>query len=540
MRSANHRAPYARFVGMELDTIDVGRVRLRLPARADTTNRGGSLHGGVTASLLDVAGMLAARSVAGGGADTVASTIDLAIHYLAPAVREAVVIDGVVTRGAADRVRRGRRHERRGHADRAERRRGARGRAARGEPPPSAPPCPLDGTTRLVPRRSGSAFTARLGVLNATLATGHAVLVLPARDDLTGADGSVHEGALAALVDCAGGAASWSIDGFDPTGRAATIGMHLCYDRTPARKDIVVDARISWRAAGIFLNTVTLDGPHERPSGGERLGDLPDRAAGEMTPAATDAEAGGARCVRCRRPGALCLCRDLVPCATRTHVVILQHPREHTMRLGTARLTHLGLAGSELHVGVRFDDHPRLAALAASDGVALLYPGATPVDRTHARLRTLVVVDGTWSTARKIVARNPLLRALRACPCSRTRRAPTAFAASPRPSASRRSRPSSRRWSRSKAIPTDSIRSAPRSRGSSRRSSRARRPRPCPIATSASGGAGGSSPVETLLATRFDDVVLAQAEGSPHHDGGPHELVQLVALRPATGARFET
>ena len=78
------------------------------------------------------------------------------------------------------------------------------------------------------------------------------------------------------------------------------------------------------------------------------------------------------RCRRCRRPAPLCLCIDLVPCTTRTRVVILQHPREHGMKMGTARLAHLGLAGSELHVGLRFDDHPRVTALAADPGTALL------------------------------------------------------------------------------------------------------------------------------------------------------------------------
>jgi hypothetical protein len=44
--------------------------------------------------------------------------------------------------------------------------------------------------------------------------------------------------------------------------------------------------------------------------------------------------------------------------------------------------------------------------------------------------------------------------------------------------------------------------------------------------------------LEQALATRLQDVVLAQAEGSPQEDGGPHELVQLVAVRPSTGERF--
>jgi acyl-CoA thioesterase len=253
-------SPYGAFVGIELEAIEAGRVRLRLPARADTGNRNGSLHGGVTASLLDVAGTVAARSVALDAADAAGtSTIDLAVHFLAPAVDEAVVVDGTVTRRGREIVFVEATVTGAGGTPIA-RSIGAVRIAApvAGDPPPTAPPCPIDATTPLEPRRSGSAFTARLGVLSATLAPGHAVLVLPARPDLTDADGAVHEGALAALVDCAGGAAAWSVDGYDPRGRAATIGMHLCYDRTPRDEDVVVEARTSWRAAGIFLNTVTL------------------------------------------------------------------------------------------------------------------------------------------------------------------------------------------------------------------------------------------------------------------------------------------
>jgi acyl-CoA thioesterase len=252
-------SPYGRFVGIELDAIEPGRVRLRLAARDDTGNRNGSLHGGVTASLLDVAGMVAARSVAPEIDAAGASTIDLAVHFLAPVVDEAVVVDGTVTRRGREIVFVEAGVTTAGGTPIARSVGAVRLSApSTAEPPPSAPPCPIDATTPIEPRRSGSAFTSRLGVMSASLAPGHAVLVLPARDDLTDGYGAMHEGALAALVDCAGGAAAWSVDGYDPRGRAATIGMHLCYDRTPRDEDVVVEARTSWRAAGIFLNTVVL------------------------------------------------------------------------------------------------------------------------------------------------------------------------------------------------------------------------------------------------------------------------------------------
>src|SRR6185295_2296194 len=92
-----------------------------------------------------------------------------------------------------------------------------------------------------------------------------------------------------------------------------------------------------------------------------------------------------ATCDRCRRPQATCYCQDLHPVPTRTHVVFLQHPRERRVAIGTARLAHLALANSELHVGVDFQGVDRVRALAAerSGEVALLFPseGATDAPR---------------------------------------------------------------------------------------------------------------------------------------------------------------
>jgi len=103
---------------------------------------------------------------------------------------------------------------------------------------------------------------------------------------------------------------------------------------------------------------------------------------------------------------------------TQTRVVLLQHPRERHVPIGTARLAHLCLPDSELHVGVDFDDdHQVRAALAGVDErpAYLLFPGPDAMDLTEARPAgpiTLVVVDGTWWQARKLLKRNAALRAL--------------------------------------------------------------------------------------------------------------------------------
>jgi DTW domain-containing protein YfiP len=97
--------------------------------------------------------------------------------------------------------------------------------------------------------------------------------------------------------------------------------------------------------------------------------------------------------------------------------VILQHPRERDVAIGTARMASLALPSAELHVGVRWGEHAALAR-ALSDPARppiLLYPGADAKDilrEPPAGPVTLIVVDGTWNNARTVVRDNPVLRAL--------------------------------------------------------------------------------------------------------------------------------
>ncbi len=102
---------------------------------------------------------------------------------------------------------------------------------------------------------------------------------------------------------------------------------------------------------------------------------------------------------------------------TTTRVVLLQHPRERDVPIGTARMAALCLPNAELHVGVRWGGSAALAR-ALSDRArpaVLLYPGEGAIDvASHppAGPVTLVVVDGTWWQARKVIRENPELAAL--------------------------------------------------------------------------------------------------------------------------------
>ncbi len=119
-------------------------------------------------------------------------------------------------------------------------------------------------------------------------------------------------------------------------------------------------------------------------------------------------------CERCRRPASACWCAELKPVATSTRVVFLQHPREARVAIGTAKIAHLGLSRSELHRGIDFTAHARVSQIVSQPGTALLFPGdgAVVPDALERPPETLVVIDGTWPQARRMLALNPALRAL--------------------------------------------------------------------------------------------------------------------------------
>ncbi len=122
-----------------------------------------------------------------------------------------------------------------------------------------------------------------------------------------------------------------------------------------------------------------------------------------------------ARCERCLRPKNHCLCGLIPRLDSQTRVLILQHPSEASHALNTARLAALGLTNAQLLVGEVFEDLDQLLDVPGYQA-RLLFPGegATTLsveDGADAAL-LLVVPDGTWRKARKLLHLNPLLVAL--------------------------------------------------------------------------------------------------------------------------------
>ncbi|MCB9564602.1 MAG: DTW domain-containing protein [Kofleriaceae bacterium] len=254
------------------------------------------------------------------------------------------------------------------------------------------------------------------------------------------------------------------------------------------------------------------------------------------------------RCPRCRRPLSVCYCAALPRLETRTRVVILQHPRERDMPIGTARMASLALPGAALHVGVRWDDHGPLRAALADPArpPILLYPGPGARDILRdppAGPVTLVAVDGTWSQARTVVRDNPVLAAL-----------PRYAFAAPEPSRYRiRREPRAEYCSTIEALmhvlgalegdverfrallaPFEAMIDAHLAAQGGRRELRLRKPRP---------PRRFGSRLPAALTARPDDLlcVVGEANAWPYdaaERAGGDELVHWVARRVGTGEQF--
>lgn len=121
-------------------------------------------------------------------------------------------------------------------------------------------------------------------------------------------------------------------------------------------------------------------------------------------------------CYACFRPQNHCICRFVEPVHNETGIRILQHPAEHNHPFGTARIAKLALSNVKLDIA-----WPGFALnttieqnIPASTGI--LYPSAEAQNLAECsvdeRPKNLILLDGTWNTARSIYKSYPKLRQL--------------------------------------------------------------------------------------------------------------------------------
>jgi len=257
-------SPYPAALGLRLEELSEERVRLALPFREDNSNGDKALHGGVAASLVDLAAQAVARAALGEeGGPWHGAAIQVA--YLSAALGEGIEAEGHL-------LRRGRELA---HAEVAVRT--AEGKAvARGlaivrggggaqeaEPPLARGDDGAADRGPMGPFLARIPFHGKLGLAAEHMAGGRSRIAMPWQEANADASGGVHEGALLALLDTTGAMAAWAETG---PGRfkASTPGIQARILCPLPRVDLVGYGRVLHRDREHFFVEVEIA---ERPGG---------------------------------------------------------------------------------------------------------------------------------------------------------------------------------------------------------------------------------------------------------------------------------
>ena len=148
------------------------------------------------------------------------------------------------------------------------------------------------------------------------------------------------------------------------------------------------------------------------------------------------------------------MCRWITPTDNRLHVLVLQHPQEAAHAKGSARLLALSLAQCDCLVGDVFDEAALSVRLAPPGRSRLLFPepAAQAVDKGPLQpvspggiepapvggpVEQLVLLDGTWRQAGRLLRDHPSLQALARWSLSSLPPSRYRIRAAPRPQAQR-------------------------------------------------------------------------------------------------------
>ncbi len=94
IRSYATKIKYYRLLGIELENMEEGRARLRVPFREELTHPLGSAQGGVLCTLADGAMALACLTLLEG--DQAVATVELKLNFIAPFTEGTLVAEGRV------------------------------------------------------------------------------------------------------------------------------------------------------------------------------------------------------------------------------------------------------------------------------------------------------------------------------------------------------------------------------------------------------------------------------------------------------------
>ncbi|RYV02972.1 DTW domain-containing protein [Shewanella sp. OPT22] len=121
-------------------------------------------------------------------------------------------------------------------------------------------------------------------------------------------------------------------------------------------------------------------------------------------------------CSKCQFPASHCLCGHAEKVDCETHLIILQHPSEVKHAKNSVRLLPLSLPNIQIVVGESEADFVELRAWLTTQKkpIYLLYPSDSSRDISETQATEnaiLIVLDGTWRKAHKMLMLNPWLLA---------------------------------------------------------------------------------------------------------------------------------
>ena len=254
------RVAFAKTLGAAIAELEPDRAVLSLPFRGDNMNARSVLQGGASASMVMLAGTLAAWTGIDFDAELQLSCVDVSIQYLSASREEDVraeartlrrggaliflevivrsatgkpLVHGALTYQASDSAA--------GHAPR-----------LRAAPVLLGAPTPLIAPPE---RRLFHGYVEKLGITPRHQSPGRARLSMPCTPLHVDERGHVHAGALASIVDIAAVSATWSLVERRPGIRGSTIGMQVSFPAA-ATTAVIADAHVQQRSEELLFSTV--------------------------------------------------------------------------------------------------------------------------------------------------------------------------------------------------------------------------------------------------------------------------------------------
>ncbi|MDY6942348.1 MAG: hotdog fold thioesterase [Pseudomonadota bacterium] len=261
------RVPYRDWLGVEGLAVSERGIRLHLPYRAQNSNMGGALHGGVSASLINLAAREAVLQTVPDVQAAQVQVVNQNVHYLAAAVQQAVVAEGRVVKTGKGIVFVD------VHVLTTDEEPLAVGqvivRIAQTAPHYAIDPVEVrpgefvegdNQSSAMGKLLTGSGFIGHLGIAIEHMAAGRAKLTLPYRDEIGDGKGQLHDGAVAALIDTAGAMAAWASLAAGAK-RASTPAINVSFFASGGSDEALTAlAQAQWERDEMFLSRVLVVG----------------------------------------------------------------------------------------------------------------------------------------------------------------------------------------------------------------------------------------------------------------------------------------